>query len=356
MTRTLTTASRNYYKGGLIHDNIFQNNPFWYMLKTKGDGFRMGVDGGHEAQFNVIYEENGNFKFYNGFDLLDNTPQDGITAGKNAWCQASAANVISGLQKFQNRGKSRIVKVWREINKQTVATTAEQMNKAALNITRVDVTNGQVTDSQGTVALNSLPLLVQSNPEATGTLHGIAQNTQAWWRNREVESSATTTQQMYAELLKVHRLTKRGMYGAADCLFSDEVTRDLYIQHMDQKIRYDFTDTASVGFEAVKFLNAKWFDDVYAPGVVDNGGSGGSSQDGADGTDLNAGAVYFLNTKALSLLVAEGLDFAPQGAFKAERQDAIIEYLFWYGQLITPMRRKLGVLWNINPALTITGT
>ena len=346
----LTTTSKNYYKASLVQDNIFQSNPLYACLHGKEDGIRKEDVGGDEIKINVMYEDNGNFGWYRDYDLLDDTPQDGMTAGYARWSQASVANVISGIQKYQNSGPSKLVSLWKEKYKQSMYTAEEESNKSFLDVANITVAT-ETTASSGK-AINGLPLLIQVDPTAAGTLHGINQANEAWWRNRTVDFGATdTTQALYAKMLSLYNDCGKAGGGNPDIGVTDQITYENYVQHLDKKVRYTTQDTTGSkvgpGFEGVMFLGAKLFWDVYMPDMA-------NATNGADGTTLTEGSLFWINSKFMSLCVGKGFDFAPQGVKTAERQDAVREYLLFYGQLVTNNRRKHGVLHGIEPVLTIT--
>lgn len=343
----LTTTSKNYHKAGVITDNIFNSNALFHALHDKGEGIRMEDVGGDHIKVGLMYEGNGNVKAYAGTEVLDDTMQDGMTAAYYAWKQYSGANVLDGISKFKNSGKAKIVSLWREKTKQTLGQFGELMNQHLLDVANLSAAGA--TGGSGKW-INSIPLLVQKDPTDGQDVGGVDQSAETWWRNKYQDSateSTATTQQLYTEMLNLYNTCGRGGGGSPDILLADQVTFQKYVIHMDNKIRYEHTDTASAGFENVRFLGAKMFWDVYVPDA--NAGTNGGPT-----TTLTDGTIYMLNSKHLSLYVGKGFDFAPQGVRQAERQDIIREYFLFYGQLVTDARRKHGVLFDINPAIALS--
>ena len=348
--RLLTTTSDLYYKSGIVQDNIFQSNPLFHCLHGKEDGIRMEDAGGDFIKCGLMYEENGNFDSYSGYDILDDTPQDGITSAFFPWAQYSGANVIDGLSKFKNTGRAKIVDLWTEVIKQTMYTGQERLNKDLLDV--ANVTFVSPTTGNGGKNIQGLPIMVNSAPTtSTYTYGGVDCNAETWWANRTYDgASIALWSDLYGAMLNLYNDCSRGGGGSPDIVLADQVTYESYVKYLDDKIRYEYTDTPSAGFENVRAWGAKMFWDVYMPNVD----AGSTVQNGGDGVTLTAGTVYMLNSKAMNLVVGKGLDFKPQGVRKAERQDALREYVLFYGQLITNNRRKHGVLWDIEPALTKT--
>jgi hypothetical protein len=59
-------------------------------------------DGGQAIVQEMEYSENGTYKRYSGYDILNITPQDVFTAAQYPIAQAAAAVSISGLEMLQN--------------------------------------------------------------------------------------------------------------------------------------------------------------------------------------------------------------------------------------------------------------
>ncbi len=67
------------------------------------------VDGGQAIVQELEYSENGTYKRYSGYDILNITPSDVFTAAQYPFAQAAAAVSISGLEMLQNSGKERMI-------------------------------------------------------------------------------------------------------------------------------------------------------------------------------------------------------------------------------------------------------
>ena len=344
--RVLTTASDLLHKSGKIQDNYFQSNPLFHCLHGKEDGIRKEEIGGDRIRVGLRTGENTNWGSYAGADILDDSIQEGVTTAFYEWAQYSGCDTLLGINRFKNSGKAKIVDAWLDLKKQTMLTGQEGINKDLLDVANVTISTG--TTGNGGKNLLSLPLLIQDVPSDTASIGAINPANEAWWRNRATDGAGITdTAILYNKMMSTYNNCSKGGGGAPDIVVADQVSYEKYVAHMDTKIRYEYTDSASVGFENVRFLGAKMFWDTYMPNVD----SGSTVQNGGDGVTLTAGTMYFLNSNALHLYVGKGLDFAPQGVNPAERQDAMREYTLLYTQLVTDNRRKLGVLYDIDPAV-----
>lgn len=101
----LTTTLRNYRP--TFSDNIFRKLPLLYYLNAKGR--KRTQDGGLEIIVPLLYGENTTVMAYDNYDLLDVTPQEGITAARYQWKNASVSISISRVEERKNSGKHRLL-------------------------------------------------------------------------------------------------------------------------------------------------------------------------------------------------------------------------------------------------------
>jgi len=187
-------------------------------------------------------------------------------------------------------------------------------------------------------------LVQYSTFAANETVGTINQTNESWWRNHVAESAATTYAGLSKEMRKMYNDCSKGTGGTPDILIADQNTFELYETGMDDKVRYAYTDNASVGFENIKFKGAKLFWDVAVPDAY----TGVNFDSGS----FAKGSIYFLNSEFLNYCVGKGFDFAPQGFKTPVDQDASTALYLFYGQLIANNLRKHGVLGNIATTLS----
>ncbi len=338
----LTTTSQNIHKAGLVQDNIFNSNAVFHCLHGKEDGIRKEDIGGDLIKVNAMYEGNDTVASFAGDETLADDIQDGMTSSYAAWRQYVGATRMTGLELFQNAGKSKIVDLWTEKVKQTTASFGEVLNAHLLDIVGGDMPT-EVTGNTGKNIM-SLPYMIQNDPTAVGVFQNIDQVAETWWRNKAIDgSSVGSFKALYQAWFNLYQECGQGGGGSPDIVLTTQKLYADYVMHMDEKIRYEYTDTASAGFENVKFIGAKVFWDVYVPGQVV-----AAQTNGGPGVTLDDGHTYMLNSDFLSLKVGKGLDFKPQGVHTPEAKDGKREYSLFYGQLVTNNRRKHGVLFNVD--------
>ena len=94
-------------RSGKIANNVLKNNVLLSRLNRKGKV--RPLSGGNAIYEELSFQENGNFGYYSGYDLLPVAAQDVLSAAQFAWKQAAVSVVISGLEEIQNNGKERVI-------------------------------------------------------------------------------------------------------------------------------------------------------------------------------------------------------------------------------------------------------
>jgi hypothetical protein len=173
---------------------------------------------------------------------------------------------------------------------------------------------------------------------------GIDQSAETWWKNQSQDSAATTWLGATKEMRSMFNDCSKGSGGSPDCMIANQDFFEYYESIMDNKIRYSMNDKATAGFESIRFKTADMFWDEHIPDPVGDGSTTGYNFDHASYAGTTQGALYYLNTKNLDLVVMKGKDFAPLGFDSPVNQDARVGKWVFYGQLVSNNRRKLGVI------------
>ena len=79
----LTTTLDAYIGSGSLWDNIFKDSAFLTLLRQQDSVIKQ--DGGERIRAPLMYGTNETVKSYEGYDVLDTTPQDGL----NCWALAA---------------------------------------------------------------------------------------------------------------------------------------------------------------------------------------------------------------------------------------------------------------------------
>jgi hypothetical protein len=103
----LSTTLQNYQP--TLVDNIFKDLVLLNHLNERG---RVRVEeGGTQIIEPLMYAVNDTVSTYSGYDAIDLTPQEGISAAEYDWKQMAASIAISGIEEAKNRGTEAIIKL-----------------------------------------------------------------------------------------------------------------------------------------------------------------------------------------------------------------------------------------------------
>jgi len=338
----LTMTADNYYKSGVIHDGVFKSNPTFAKLNKKG--LKMVETGGGKIQVNLMYGKNSTVDSYSRYGLLDTAPQDGFTPAFYDWAQYAGTVSIDGLSEFQNSGAPQIQKLLREKIKQLTMSFAERMNEDLWDVETITTAPGN-----GGKNIIPIPHFIQgadagSDWGAGIDPGGINQSAETWWKNQSLDSGSTTFAGTIKEMRNMYNDCGKGSGGTPDIMIANQDVFELYETIMDERVRYRSSDTATVGFESIKFKSADLFWDEHIPDPIGDGTSTGYNWDHASYAPTTQGAIYYINSKNLDLVCGKGKDFAPLGFDSPTNQDARVGKWVFYGQLVCNNRRKLGMI------------
>ena len=259
VTTTLANRSR------AIADNVTQNNALLTKLKMKGKV--KPFSGGRDIVQELSHSENQTFKYYSGYEILDISPSETLSAAVYPIKQASVAVTISGLEELQNAGREQMIDL---LDARIEVAEATMKN---------NLSNGIYSDGTGSGGkqITGLQNQVDTTP-ATGTTGGIPRANYTFWRNQVQPSSGTTTLtdaniegEMRALWLKCQRNNDK-----TDLITADNEAYGHFWASMTERQRFSSANTGSMakaGWSSMMFNTAE---------VVLDGGIGGSSSRPSD--------------------------------------------------------------------------
>lgn len=344
----LTTTADKIHKSGAIQDAISNSNPMFSELMQKGK-IKEKTVGGDLIRVGLMYEQNKPAS-YAGYETIDISPKDGITAAHMPWAQYAGAISIDGISRFKNAGKEKIADLMKEKVTQLTAGWAEKFNADVWDTAGLTATT-PFTGNSGK-NLIGIPLYVQGLGSTSGggactadddyDVGGIDQSVETWWMNQVFDGvGATSAALLKKTMANGYNSLSQGVHGAPDLLMFDQAGYELYESSMQDQIQYSFKDKASAGFESLAYKNAKVMWDGYVPDA--ELGANGKLAGGA-GTNSS---LYMLNTKTMKLYVGKDHDFKPRGFQTPVDQDASTSLYLCYLQLICDNRRKNGVIFDL---------
>lgn len=318
-TEMVTTTLREHRKS--LADNVSNHNAVHDRINKRGN--KRVVDGGYEIVEPLDYAENSTYQRYSGYDTLNVSASDVLSAAKFDWKQSAIHVTASGLELRQNSGKNSLIKLASARLKNAMRTFA----------------NNMATDfySDGTASnqINGLQALVAN--AGTGTVGGINSSTYTFWQNAvqsaaapiqgggAITPSASTIQSLMLPLWL--RLTRGN--DSPDLITADETYFTFYENSLTDLKRYADEDSASGGFVSLKYKNA----DV----VFDS--SGGQWSSGHP-----ASTMYFLNTEYLHCVTHRDADMTEVPEQRAVNQDAVVIPIIWQGNLTLSNRALQGLV------------
>jgi hypothetical protein len=317
-TEIVTTTLRDHRKE--LTDNVSKNNALLNRLVKKGR--KRVIDGGYEIVEPLDYAENSTYQRYSGYDILNISASDVLSAAKFDWKQAAVNITASGLQLRQNSGKSQIIDLAK----------ARLMN--GMRTFKNNLSTDIYSDGTATNQINGLQALVSD--AGTGTVGGIVSGTYTFWKSQVqsaaapiqggsgITPSATTIETGLMLPLWLY-LTRGG--DTPDLIISSNEYFAFYEAAQVSLKRYTDTQVGEAGFTSLKYKTA----DV----VFDGGTLGGG---------IPAAHMYFLNTDFLRMVTHKDADMTELSEKTSVNQDAVVIPIIWQGNLTVSNRSLQGVL------------
>jgi len=319
----VTTTLENRSK--VLADNITNNNALLSRLREKGKA--KPFSGGSEIMQELRYAQNQTFMFYSGYEFLNVSLNDTMTAARFPIKQASIAVVLSGLEELQNRSEDEMIDLIEARVDTAEDTFWNQMSAAVYS----DGTGW------GGKQINGLALLVSKTP-TSGVVGGIDRSSQVWWRNVAVNANTDTRGVVTSSNIQSYMNSttiqlKRNSDGV-DLIVADNNYYLAYLNSLQaiQRITDD-KGTAGIGFTSLKYYGAGKSVDV----VLDGGKNG----------QIPSNTMYFINSDYLFYRPHSARNFKVIGGDRTNiNQDAIVRIMAWAGNMTIANPSLQAVLWQ----------
>ena len=306
LSEIVTTTLRN--RSRTLSDNVSNHNALLRRLRENGNQTSVT---GRDIVRELEYADNGTVQFYSGYETLDVSPSDVLSAAVFDYKQLAGNVTISGLEQVKNSGTEAII----------------NLLEARINVLEKSMMNSLSTSiySDGTSSsgkeIGGLQLIVAD--AGTGTVGGINSSTFTFWQNVQTTatSSAFSTTNVQADMNNIYLQLVRGA-DSPDLVMAGTNAYKAFLGSLQAIQRITSDDLANSGFTSVQYLNS---DVVF---------------DSSCSTDR----MYFLNTDYLRLEVAASRDFVPGEAKMSVNQDAMVTPMFWSGNLTCSNRALQGVI------------
>lgn len=312
----VVTTLRN--RSGEVQDNVTNNNALLNRLKARGKV--KTVSGGRTIVEEMDYAENATFMWYSGYDQLNISPSDVLTAAEYNFAQAAVAISMSGLEELQNDGKEAVIDLLEQRIENASRTMANQIALAAYS----DGTG------YGGRQIGGLQLLIADNP-ATGTVGGINRANWPFFRNQRFSGSADGGAAVAVGNIQsyMNQLWLRTVRGAdkPDLIIADNNYFNLYWQSLQAIQRITSDNQGQAGYASLKYMSSD---------VVFDGGIGGGCP---------ANHMYFLNTNYIKFRPHAKRNMVPIGGERMSvNQDAMVKLLGFAGNMTLSNAMLQGVL------------
>lgn len=319
-TTTLENRSRT------LADNITNNNALLARLKEKGK--QKPFAGGREIYQELRYAQNQTFMWYSGFEFLNVSLNDTMTAARFPIKQASIAVTISGLEELQNASEEQMIDLIEARVDTAEDTFWNQMSAAVYS----DGTGF------GGKQMNGLALLISKAP-TSGIVGGIDRSSQVWWRNTAINANTDTRGVVTSTNIQSYmNSTTIGLKRNSDGVDLIVADNNYYLAYLNslqaiQRITTSPGRSTGSGFTALKYYGAGKEVDV----ILDGGKNG----------QIPSNTMYFVNSDYLFYRPHSGRNFKVIGGDRANvNQDAIVRISAWAGNMTVNNSSLQGVLWQ----------
>jgi hypothetical protein len=306
LSEIVTTTLRN--RSRTLSDNVSNHNALLRRLRENGNQTSVT---GRDIVRELEYADNGTVQFYAGYESLDVSPSDVLSAAVFDYKQLAGNVTISGLEQIKNSGTEAIINL--------LEARINVLEKSLMN----SLSTSLYSDGTGTSGkeVGGLQLIVAD--AGTGTVGGINSSTFTFWQNVQTTatSSAFSVANVQSDMNTIYLSLVRGA-DSPDLVMAGTNAYTAFLGSLQAIQRITSDDMANSGFTSLQYLNS----DV----VFDS--------------SCSTNRMYFLNTDYLRLEVAAARDFVPGEAKMSVNQDAMVTPMFWSGNLTCSNRALQGVI------------
>ena len=305
----LSTTLQNYQP--TLVDNIFKDLVLLIHLNTAG---RVRVEeGGTQIIEPLMYAVNDTVATYSGYDAIDLTPQEGISAAEYDWKQMAASIAISGIEEAKNRGTEAIIKL---LNAKIMQ--AEMSLKTTLN----EQLFGTPSVTPAGPDFNGLGNIIGTQNNTVG---GIDASTNSFWNPTQATTMGATL--ALTTMADVYNRASKGS-DVPDLIITNTSLFEKYESLLTNNVRYQDVAKANAGFQNLMFKQTPIVFDLQLA------------------VDTTAAPMYFLNTKYLKLTGLNGYWFKTTEFMNGTVAgvDARYALVLAYGQLTCSNRNRQGFL------------
>jgi len=306
LSEIVTTTLRNRSKS--LADNVSNHNALLKRLKENGN---TNLVTGRQIVRELEHADNSTVGFYSGYESLDVSPSEVLSAATYDYKQMAGNVTISGLEQIQNSGTEAVINL---LESRINVLEKSLMNKLSTSL---------YSDGTGTSGkeVGGLQLLVSD--AGTGVIGGINSTTFPFWKSQQItaSSSAFSTANVQTDMNNMYLKLVRGA-DSPDLIMADATAYKAFLGSLQAIQRITSDGMANSGFTSVAYLSS---DVIFDDACPEN-------------------KMYFLNTDYIRLETAASRNFVPGEAKMSINQDALVTPMFWSGNLTCSNRALQGVI------------
>lgn len=310
----LLTSTLERFMSSQVADTILNAAPLFEWLNSKGS-VKKRESGGIKLIEPLMYAKNTTIRSYRGYDRLDISPQEGISAAEFGWAQYSGAVSISGYEERINTSQAAQLRL--------LETKWKQLRLSFIDELNIDMyADGAGNDNKDLVGL---ALMVDS----AGTYGNIARASNAWWAAQETAVGGAL--QIYGSTGIQRMMNDCGMGKGTmqpELLLTTQAVYEAYEAMMAPYMRYTIASEGNAVFQSDSLMFRK------ARMTWDH--------------ECTSGVMYFLNSQNITFVVDQERDFYVRPFQSPNDQDAKVALILFMAALIANNCRHLGKLTGIS--------
>jgi len=307
----VTSTARRWIPN--LADNVTNNNAVLMRLKKKGQ-IKKG-NGGRSIVEPLLYGTNSSVQWYQDYDVFTppTTSQAVLDGAEYLWKQLGGFISWTGKEERMNTG---------EYERFDIVKTRLKQMQAVLNNTASASIFSDGTAGAGK-ELTGFKVLIADDPTAAGTVGGIDQVANTFWRNKTVTTAAVTSLNVQGFLNTAWLNTIRPP-DRPDLLIMDSIWFSAYWGSLQAIQRITNPELGEAGFMNLKFMDA---DAVYDPNCTTK-------------------HMYMVDTDSIFLRTSSDRDFGFDVGEQRTIQNADYKVvpIFFMGNLTCNRRASNGVL------------
>lgn len=314
-TNEINSISRRYIMPTLV-DNIYNSNLTFFRLNARNKKI---LQGGLQIEVPLVYTQFVNGGAYQGFDLLDVSPNDTVKNAAFDWKQAYVPVTVDGLTLIRADSPEAIVNFLSFYFENAQTELADILGKGiwstGTNSKQIDGIEIAVDD--GSHAWGGTTF----NGTGGATYGGLARSSNTWWKGQVSDDTNTTLTN--AILQTAFGNAQMGARHPTIIITDQTRYNSVWgLQQANQAFPVQPTAVdellAQAGFTNLLFNNVPICVDPHLP---------------SNGVAAK-GAIYFLNEDYMYLYVNPRADFTMKDFREPINQDAMTSLILWAGNLV----------------------